>query len=490
MMRWLVGLVLVGCGPDPRGALDANGAVSDGGTACSPETLGTSYVGCEYYPTVTGNLVLEQFPFAVTIANTTDEVATVTIEGGALSSPRVISVEPNGVGVERLPWVTGLRMCTGVGVAEVECGPAQTWGGLYAKGAYRVRSTVPVTVYQFNPLDYTDGQGKFSYSNDASLLLPANALGRRYIIASWPAWPLPWPVGTSHPGILAVTATVDNTTVAITPTAPTMAGVNTAAIPAGELTTFVLNRGDVIELSNSEGDLTGSVVEADQPVQVISGHYCTQIPFGVQACDHIEESQLPVEILGIQYAAVAPVLPGKVTGKVRTLRIIATEPDTQVAFDPPIPGTRTDLVNVGDVIEVAGKRGDFIITANRKIIVAQYMEGQRAEGDAGDPAMSIAVPIEQYRTSYLFHAPISYPDNYVDITAPVGAKIKLDGAFVGTLTPIGQSGIGFTRARLSSSSGGNHRAEGDQAFGISVYGYGTFTSYWYPGGLDLVPIIK
>jgi hypothetical protein len=27
------------------------------------------------------------------------------------------------------------------------------------------------------------------------------------------------------------------------------------------------------------------------------------------------------------------------------------------------------------------------------------------------------------------------------------------------------------------------------AFGISVYGYGSYTSYWYPGGLDLKSIV-
>jgi len=27
--------------------------------------------------------------------------------------------------------------------------------------------------------------------------------------------------------------------------------------------------------------------------------------------------------------------------------------------------------------------------------------------------------------------------------------------------------------------------EADKPIGISVYGYGQYTSYWYPGGLDL-----
>jgi hypothetical protein len=37
---------------------------------------------------------------------------------------------------------------------------------------------------------------------------------------------------------------------------------------------------------------------------------------------------------------------------------------------------------------------------------------------------------------------------------------------------------------------GNHTITGSTPFGISVYGYGTDTSFWYPGGLDLrlIPI--
>jgi hypothetical protein len=33
--------------------------------------------------------------------------------------------------------------------------------------------------------------------------------------------------------------------------------------------------------------------------------------------------------------------------------------------------------------------------------------------------------------------------------------------------------------------GGAHRIEGTAPFGILVYGFGSYTSYMYPGGLDL-----
>jgi len=36
--------------------------------------------------------------------------------------------------------------------------------------------------------------------------------------------------------------------------------------------------------------------------------------------------------------------------------------------------------------------------------------------------------------------------------------------------------------------GGAHELQGDRAFGVVVYGFGAYTSYMYPGGLDLTVI--
>jgi IgGFc binding protein len=114
--------------------------------------------------------------------------------------------------------------------------------------------------------------------------------------------------------------------------------------------------------------------------------------------------------------------------------------------------------------------------------------------EAAAPAIRrwLAVPVEQYRTDYVFHAPASYQSNYVDVTAPIGAIVKLDGVRL-TLTPIGASGFGLARAEELSTGpldDGNHTITCDKKVGISVYGYGQYTSYWYPGGLDLAPIIN
>ena len=118
----------------------------------------------------------------------------------------------------------------------------------------------------------------------------------------------------------------------------------------------------------------------------------------------------------------------------------------------------------------------------------QYMEGQSGRGgamSAGDPAMALVVSPEQYLTSYLFHAPPDFEVSYVNVTEPMGATVLLDGAAVGGFMPVGGSGFGVAKVELDSGGNGNHAMSSDQPFGISVYGYGQYTSYWFAGGFKL-----
>src|SRR3954465_3101163 len=48
---------------------------------CADAALQKSYVGCDYWPTVTGNPVWNEFDFAVVVANTGTTDATVTVTG-------------------------------------------------------------------------------------------------------------------------------------------------------------------------------------------------------------------------------------------------------------------------------------------------------------------------------------------------------------------------------------------------------------------------
>lgn len=481
------------CAADGSGYIDSicdpmQGMGCDGNTgqctgACAPQYLGSSYIGCDYFPTVTGNTAGTQFDFAVAISNTTPDPAQIHIEGGALAAPLTVMVDARTVKVQTLPWVDTLKLCN-TPQTDGCIGGTMQLGALAVKGGYRLRSDRPVTVYQFNALQYTKNS-QFSYSNDASLLLPTNVWRGEYYAAAWQN------LG-SNPSQLAVTAWKDGTMVTITARAATTAAQGAPAFAAGVPQTVPLNAGDVLEITTRTGDLTGSHIKSSLPVQVISGHYCANVPNGVSACDHLEESMFSVDALGRRYMIHAPAMPSLPNGKVENIRIIATASNTTLTYDPPQPGAPTTIASAGSFVEIAQTAASFLVTASEKVLVAQYMSGQSAGGGAGDPDMALAVPVEQFRTTYMFHAPTNYTSNHIDITAPMGTTITLDNAPIPALTPIGNSGFGLARATLGAGPGGDgsHSITGDQKFGITVYGYGQYTSYWYAGGLDLTDIIQ
>jgi hypothetical protein len=478
------GMSMVDTQCDPTQGMTCDAMTGQCSGACSPLALGNSYIGCDYYPTVTGNPVETFFDFAVAIANTTSNPATVTIDGGALTSPKIMTVSPGSVVVQTLPWVEALKLCHipgGLGGNDCLTGRHQSFAALSVHGGYHLRSTSPVTVYQFNSLQY-EKSGDYSYTNDASLLLPTNAWGKSYVAAAYPA-----DQGGVSPSELAITAMSDGTMVTITSRAATTADQGAPAFAAGTPQTVKLDTGDVLEIATKDGDLTGSLIASDQPVQLISGHYCAMVPSAVPACDHLEESIFPIATLGTHYIINAPAVPELPSGKDEIVRVIATADDTHLTYDPAVTGAPATIAHAGDFVEIPGALS-YQLTADHKVLVAQYMEGEGLiTRTTGDPAMALAVPREQFRSSYLFHAPINYNDNRVDVTAPTGASVTLDGMPL-TFTPIGTSGFGLSRVPAlgrGAANDGNHRIDGTVPFGITVYGYGDYTSYWYPGGLDL-----
>jgi hypothetical protein len=50
---------------------------------------------------------------------------------------------------------------------------------------------------------------------------------------------------------------------------------------------------------------------------------------------------------------------------------------------------------------------------------------------------------------------------------------------------VGSSDYQVVRARLPAAGSGVYHLHADAPVGLHVYGYGRYTSYMYPGGLDL-----
>ncbi len=490
-----------GLGGFSPGTGGAGGMGGDPNT-CEGAASAKSYIGCEFYPTVVANDVWSVFDFTVVVANAGDMAADVVVKRGALQLA-TIQVQPNSLEKIFLPWVPELK-----GPDADSCRSLVPLSNsvVLEEGAYHLTSSSPVAVYQFNALEYKSVGGPpgknwsscpsnmcslscFSYSNDASLLLPATTLTGNYRITAQKGWD-----SANMGGYFAVTATEDNTTVTVkvSQTGAVLAGNGIPATGAGGIFSFKLNAGGVAEIVGApSADLGGSQVSATAPVQVIAGIQSVQAPLGTQDRDHIEESVFPAETLGRHYFVSPPTGPNA-TAVGHLVRLYGNVDNTFLTYAGKKPLNAPSTINAGQVVDLGQVTGDFEISGDHEFAVASFMLGAELVDPAasppdqrGDPAQTLATAVEQYRKRYIFLAPDDYDFSFVDIIQPVGAAILLDGAALSAqVTPISNN-YGISRVKLKQGNKGAHLLEADMPVGIQVFGYGAYTSYHYPGGLDL-----
>ncbi|MCE9576155.1 MAG: IgGFc-binding protein [Deltaproteobacteria bacterium] len=497
---------------------------------CASAERTQSNVGCEYWPVALANtpeLSPTDFDFRVVVANPSAQAAHVKVtQGGTMVAEVTVAV--GGIEVIPLPWVAGQSFAIAQG----------SWSSLLvANGAYRLVSDTPVIATQFNPFEYSTGS-VFSYTNDASLLLPAHTLTGRYVGASWV--PLSRRTGTEdffgnsyasirYPGYLAIVGTNPTpTTVTLTASGEIQSDVSgrIARTARGGTLSFTVARGEVAHVTvasppecvtgrpgfndvrdcttdpifgmscdifdtcrEQDYDLTGTQISATAPIEVFGGHTCAYAPYTAQACDHLEEQLPPVQTWGEDYVG-APMGEGGIGG-LNIVRVVAAFPDTVVTVSPAQGGVSGGTLAAGQFLEFNATT-PFQIHGSSAVMVAQYLVGQYASTPAagrGDPALAMLPPAEQYRADYTFILPTSYNastngQNYLLVTRPPGLAITLDG------NPVSAAfqAIGSWEIGVVLLDGGTHHIEAAQPFGVIAYGLGSFTSYATVAGLNLTPI--
>ncbi|WP_437589444.1 IgGFc-binding protein [Sorangium sp. So ce1000] len=480
---------------------------------CAEAAASKSYIGCDFWPTVTANIVWSTFDYAVVVANAGDAIAEVEVTRDGASVAHA-EVKPNSLTKIYLPWVPELK---GPDATECTGGDSISSSVRVDGGAYHLVSTRPVTVYQFNALEYKGEGGPagkdwsscpgnracasnggrpfgcFSFTNDASLLLPSTAMTGNYRITGQHGW-----AAADFGGYIVISGIHDGTsvTVNVAQGGSVVAGGGIPRTSAGGSFTVELDEGDVVEvLGRPSGDLSGSLVTATHPVQVLTGIPCVQAPVGREACDHIEESVFPAETLGKRYFVTVPTSPGgRVIGHI--VRLYGNVDGTALTYPSGRPDGAPTRIDAGQVVDLDMVRRDFEVVGDHEFAVSTFMLGAEiVDADTesrqkGDPSQSHPTAVEQYRTKYVFLAPSDYDESYVDIIQPLDATIRLDDAAVDVApTPIGNgSGFGVARVLLGPGNGGAHVLTASAPVGIQVIGYGAYTSYQYPGGLNLVAI--
>ncbi len=488
--------------------------------------------GCEYWA-----IDMEQFidseppyygedaPFAVVVSNTYEAYdALVTVYHGATKVKQVTA--PAGL------------------ATIISLDPLNLNESSVTNNTYRVESNLPIVAYQFNPLENVD-----VFSNDASLLLPTNILGRNYRIMSMPNGGANASGQNLTSNFAIVAVDEGETTIKVTPTADIAAGTGLTGVAKDVMGTWKLQKGQVANvkaLPLPRLDLTGTLLESDKRIAVFSGHVCSTAPVStckggkcnfdptvscstspdcpvVMACDHIEEQIQPIEAWGKEY--VVPKTKARGLSK-DLIRVMASVDNTRIRIVPPGPGI--PVLNAGEFAEFEIDKS-VVLSSDNPFFAAIILEGEDAPGsyhdqcanaamtdfcendpgmcscvyssescetnadcspedaNVGDPSLITAVPIEQLRDYYVFLVPTKYKDSYISITATKGATVTVDNTVMAASEFTNIAGTNYMTA-VKHMNPGSHTLSSTEMVGVYVYGWDRYVSYGYPGGMMLIKL--
>lgn len=367
-----------------------------------------------------------------------------------------------------------------------------------------------VHVYADDPI-ICYGVTRYHWTSDGFLALPVTSIGTEYVVASYAdpsdskAQYLPSEVG--------IVAPYDNTTVTF------KVGGNTSTKTAGGLlpnqdTTFVMNKGDVFLVSGSGhlADLSGSRINSDKPVSVVSGNFCPYIPSDKGYCDFITEMEIPTNTWGKEYHVSAI----KTRLKNSIIKIFAKEPNTTIYRNGINITTlaATNGVEGNGYIEIGADTAspnNVVISGNKPISVTQYNTGQDDDGVSSDPFQMVLTPIEQYQKEVIFNTPgkngNGFTSNYVNLIYQPDINNNLPDDIEFATVQNGEYSWqklnqidsipgkpfkfdvlqGKYRCKTITLPGdGVYKIRANKPFAAYSYGFSDYESYGFPVGVSLI----
>jgi hypothetical protein len=380
--------------------------------------------------------------------------------------------------------------------------------------AFHLTSTAPVVAYDILPF----GGGQ-SAATSATLLIPTSAWDTNYIAVN--AFAKDQVVPQAQP-FFEVTASQDNTTVTIAPTAAIVGGTGVAPVAANAVGTYVLNHGQYLQITQ-DAELTGTPIQSDKPVGVWGGATCLNIDVNDAACDSAHQQLFPVATLGHEYTAVRyRDRYGTTTTESEMVpwRIVGAVDGTQLTYEPSTP-SGAPLVMNHKAVKTFWSATPFVVKSQddkHPFYLAAHMTGADYAGSGGnegrgDPEWVNVIPAAEWLASYVFFTDPTYPETDLVLTRAKGsngfADVFLDchgNSPIAGWKSLGASGE-YQYARVDLVSGnfqkqagcdnGRHEMHSTAPFGLTVWGWGspvtapfssTYVSYAYPAGASVKPI--
>ena len=222
------------------------------------------------------------------------------------------------------------------------------------------------------------------YTTDGYLAIPVENLGTQYVVATYQS------TRSGFNTLFAIFTTMSSTNVTVQLTNQvTYEGIDYFR---GDTLTLELNEYEAVQIQSSGGDfsdndLTGSIVNSNNPIAVISGHQCANSPGS--ACDVILEQSIPVNSWGNKHFYSNP----PHVSDYSRFRLISYYGNTTVTLNK----SDTIVLGPGELWE-DNLYGNGIIMTDKPTLLLQILF--RINEGIVDPSL-IQVPSESQFTLYL-----------------------------------------------------------------------------------------
>lgn len=377
----------------------------------------------------------------------------------------------------------------------------------------RIKADADIAAYAHNQAVTT---------SDATLLYPIVALGKEYMILSYPSdgktsrnpdTDETEMTMSSTPSQAIITANESNTTVTVTTEVNLVNQFDVSGNYAREFT-VTLQEGEsillqtLIDLSSLHTDISGTTIRSDKPIAVFAGHQRTQAPiysnYADMSRDHLFEQVPPLNQWGYEFLLLP--FPKDFVRFITydAYRVIASEDNTTIYER----GTKITGLRKGQVYE--GRiTGPMHIRADKPVLVAQIRASSRANSQSnsltngsGDPFMMYVPPKDLYLSRYTLCAiqgygtednadEMVYGDHYISIIIPTKglASLRLDSNIIDStnfkIFPLNISGktcLQYSYTTIFVKEG-MHYLQSEYPFAVFSFGYGEANSYGYVGGV-------
>ncbi len=278
---------------------------------------------------------------------------------------------------------------------------------LYKSMAVNIKSEYPILVYVFL---------KHIQNSDGFFAIPTIGASEKYISMNYFSSKF---TNGLIPSYTTIVSHYDSTNINLKLGGGNLADDNIVfkdgeSLKTGESTMKMMNSGDVLLLGTSGNlqDISGSLIESDKPISIISGVNETYMPIDTGDFDYITNMEFPTKSWGKQFYF-TPLI-RRIKGAY--FRIYASEDNTNIYVEGEFIGNiqKGGGAGYGEAyIEVPTGNRNSCITSDKPVAVTYYntYEGHKEIGIYDNEPLIFQLPsIEQGVTATIFSAPYKHSE--------------------------------------------------------------------------------